>query len=63
MEKAPDVFWLRMEAPARDFGTLNYAATPLALAAQDALGRSLQHPTQRLPFILAGPPAAVCDSG
>ena len=32
MDKVPGVFWLRMEALAKDFGTLNYATTALALA-------------------------------
>ncbi len=32
MDKVPGVFWLRMEALAKDFGTLNYTTTALALA-------------------------------
>ncbi len=32
MDKVPGVFWLRMEAVAKDFGTLNYTTTALALA-------------------------------
>ena len=32
LDKVPSVFWLRMETLASHFGTLNYAATALALA-------------------------------
>jgi SulP family sulfate permease len=33
IEKVPGVFWLRMEVLAQHFGTLNYVATALAIAA------------------------------